>query len=124
MREWLRICEEKGYVKPAIYQGHYNAILRHPEADLFPLLREHGIKINAYGFVFNNQISLFHLLILLLALSQAASLQAKSLSKLRKLISVAVAGLLAHFLHILMSLINHLCMLQCESTTIFVKTIR
>jgi len=49
MKEWLEICEEKGYAKPGVYQGHYNVICRDQEADLYPLLREHGIKINAYG---------------------------------------------------------------------------
>ncbi|KAF8858732.1 putative aldo/keto reductase [Acephala macrosclerotiorum] len=49
MREWLEICEKHNYVKPTIYQGHYNAITRTSEDDLYPLLRQHGIKIFAYG---------------------------------------------------------------------------
>jgi aflatoxin B1 aldehyde reductase len=49
MKEWLEICGEKGFAKPAFYQGHYNAICRHPEQEFYPLLRKHGIKINAYG---------------------------------------------------------------------------
>lgn len=49
MKEWLKICDEKGYIKPSVYQGHYNALCRHNEADLYPLLRKYGIKISAYG---------------------------------------------------------------------------
>ncbi|CZR63649.1 related to aflatoxin B1 aldehyde reductase [Phialocephala subalpina] len=49
MKEWLEICEKHNYVKPTIYQGHYNAIKRTAEEDLYPLLRQHGIKIFAYG---------------------------------------------------------------------------
>lgn len=48
MKEWLDVCDAKGYVKPAVYQGIYNAICRHDETDLYPLLRKHGIKINVY----------------------------------------------------------------------------
>jgi aflatoxin B1 aldehyde reductase len=46
MSEWLRVCEEKGYVKPTVYQGQYNAICRHDEKTLYPLLRTQGIRIN------------------------------------------------------------------------------
>ncbi|KAL5325476.1 hypothetical protein ACEPPN_006602 [Leptodophora sp. 'Broadleaf-Isolate-01'] len=49
MREYLNICEEKGYVKPSYYQGHYNAITRQGEKELYHLLRENGINIVAYG---------------------------------------------------------------------------
>ncbi|KAL2062011.1 hypothetical protein VTL71DRAFT_6277 [Oculimacula yallundae] len=49
MADYLKVCEEKGYVKPSYYQGHYNAITRQGEDELYPLLRENGIKIVAYG---------------------------------------------------------------------------
>ncbi|KAH7311092.1 putative aldo/keto reductase [Rhexocercosporidium sp. MPI-PUGE-AT-0058] len=49
MAEYLKVCEEKGYVKPSYYQGHYNAITRQSEEELYPLLRAHNIKIVAYG---------------------------------------------------------------------------
>ncbi|CZT12293.1 related to aflatoxin B1 aldehyde reductase [Rhynchosporium agropyri] len=49
MAEYLKVCREKGYVKPSYYQGHYNAITRQGEEELYPLLRAHGIKIVAYG---------------------------------------------------------------------------
>ncbi|KAF1988959.1 Aldo/keto reductase [Aulographum hederae CBS 113979] len=45
----LSICEKNGYVKPAIFQGMYNAICRFPEADLFPVLREHGVAFTCYS---------------------------------------------------------------------------
>jgi len=37
-------CKSKGYVVPTVYQGLYNAISRHPEAELFPALRACGIR--------------------------------------------------------------------------------
>jgi aflatoxin B1 aldehyde reductase len=39
----LEICECRGFVKPSVYQGQYNPIVRSGEKDLFPLLREHNI---------------------------------------------------------------------------------
>ncbi|KAE8446463.1 hypothetical protein EG329_011926 [Mollisiaceae sp. DMI_Dod_QoI] len=49
MKEWVEVCEKNNYVKPAIYQGHYNAITRTPEEELYPFLRQHNIKIFAFG---------------------------------------------------------------------------
>ncbi|OCL07650.1 Aldo/keto reductase [Glonium stellatum] len=49
MREFLSVCSARGYVKPSIYQGQYNALFRSCEKDLFPLLREHNIKFYAYS---------------------------------------------------------------------------
>jgi aflatoxin B1 aldehyde reductase len=48
LKELLAICEEKGYVKPTVYQGMYNVLCRHADSKLFPLLREHGIVYNVY----------------------------------------------------------------------------
>lgn len=45
----IEICEEKGYTKPSVYQGHYNAIVRGGEKELFPLLRKHNIAFFAYS---------------------------------------------------------------------------
>ncbi|KAH8891522.1 putative aldo/keto reductase [Thozetella sp. PMI_491] len=42
------ICEEKGYVKPSVYQGQYNPLVRGGEKDLFSLLRKHNMAF--YGF--------------------------------------------------------------------------
>lgn len=48
VRKYVAVCEEKGYVKPSVYQGHYNAIVRGGEKELFPLLREKNIAFYAY----------------------------------------------------------------------------
>lgn len=48
LEEFLDICEEKGFVKPSVFQGQYNAVCRRPEQDLMPLLRKHGIAFYAY----------------------------------------------------------------------------
>lgn len=37
--EFISVCEEKGYVKPSIYQGLYNLLSRESEEALFPLLQ-------------------------------------------------------------------------------------
>ena len=39
----------KGYVLPTVFQGHYNAVTRHYETALFPLLRELNIAFYAYS---------------------------------------------------------------------------
>ncbi|GFF45080.1 aflatoxin B1 aldehyde reductase member 3 [Aspergillus lentulus] len=49
VQKFIDICEEKGYVKPSVYQGHYNAIVRGGEKELFPLLRKHNIAFFAYS---------------------------------------------------------------------------
>jgi aflatoxin B1 aldehyde reductase len=49
VKEWMKVCEEGGYIKPTVYQGHYNALCRQGEEKLFPLLREHGVKFYAFG---------------------------------------------------------------------------
>lgn len=38
------ICDKKGWVKPTVYQGCYNAISRTPESELFPVLRRFGLR--------------------------------------------------------------------------------
>ena len=48
VQQILDICERNGYVKPTVFQGHYNAIVRGGEKELFPLLRRHGIAFFAY----------------------------------------------------------------------------
>ncbi|KAL8769050.1 MAG: hypothetical protein Q9209_004836 [Squamulea sp. 1 TL-2023] len=49
VQKFIEICEEKGYTKPSVYQGHYNAIVRGAEKELFPLLRKHNIAFFAYS---------------------------------------------------------------------------
>ncbi|OGM47160.1 hypothetical protein ABOM_003998 [Aspergillus bombycis] len=49
VEEIVTICEKHGLVKPSVYQGRYNAIIRSAEAQLFPVLRRHGIAFYAYS---------------------------------------------------------------------------
>lgn len=44
----IEIADKNGYVKPTVYQGHYNLICRGPESKLMPLLKKHNIKYYAY----------------------------------------------------------------------------
>jgi aflatoxin B1 aldehyde reductase len=48
--EMVAICTAKGFCKPSVYQGQYNAIVRSGEAQLFPTLRKHGIAFYAWGW--------------------------------------------------------------------------
>ncbi|OAG05250.1 putative aflatoxin B1-aldehyde reductase GliO-like protein [Paraphaeosphaeria sporulosa] len=47
--EIVGICERRGFVKPAIYQGMYNAITRALEAELLPCLRKFNIDLVIYN---------------------------------------------------------------------------
>ncbi|CCF36219.1 aflatoxin B1 aldehyde reductase member 2 [Colletotrichum higginsianum] len=49
VRQFLDICEARGLVKPSVYEGPYNPIMRGGEKELFPILRENGIDFNAYS---------------------------------------------------------------------------
>jgi aflatoxin B1 aldehyde reductase len=49
--EFLAICDQHGWVKPSVYQGHYNAVIRGAEKELFPLLRKHDMSFFAYRSV-------------------------------------------------------------------------
>ena len=42
-------CEKSGCPKPIVYQGIYNAFSRNVEKELFPALRELGMKFYAYN---------------------------------------------------------------------------
>ena len=48
VKDILGVCEKHGWVKPSVYEGHYNAIVRGAEKALFPLLRENGMSFFAY----------------------------------------------------------------------------
>ena len=48
LRELLRICEQRNYEKPSVYQGQYNAVTRGMDTKLLPILREHGMTFTAY----------------------------------------------------------------------------
>lgn len=49
VEEVLKICNEKGFVLPSVYQGSYSAVARLPEDRLLPLLRMHNISFYAYS---------------------------------------------------------------------------
>ncbi|KAK1988363.1 NADP-dependent oxidoreductase domain-containing protein [Colletotrichum cereale] len=49
VQKFLDICEQYGYTKPSVYEGHYNAIVRGGEKELFPLLRKHNMAFYAYS---------------------------------------------------------------------------
>ena len=51
VEEMVGICEREGLVKPSVYQGRYNAMIRSGETGLFPTLRKHGISFYAYRSV-------------------------------------------------------------------------
>ncbi|KAI6894943.1 Aldo/keto reductase [Hortaea werneckii] len=44
----IDICAREGWVKPSVYQGGYNPLLRGVEEPLLPKLREYGIAFYAY----------------------------------------------------------------------------
>jgi len=45
----VKICKDKGYPLPTVYQGLYNPINRRVETELFPTLRAHNISFVAYN---------------------------------------------------------------------------
>ncbi|KAH6689481.1 NADP-dependent oxidoreductase domain-containing protein [Plectosphaerella plurivora] len=47
--EIVGICERRGFVKPTVYQGMYNAITRAVESELEPCLRKFGISLVIYN---------------------------------------------------------------------------
>ncbi|KAJ9143392.1 Aflatoxin B1 aldehyde reductase member 2 [Pleurostoma richardsiae] len=49
VEEILQICEARGFVKPTVYEGQYNPIVRGAEKELFPLLRKHSIAFYAWS---------------------------------------------------------------------------
>lgn len=48
VEQFVSLSNTKGFVKPTVYQGQYNPIVRGAEKDLFPVLRKHGIAFYAY----------------------------------------------------------------------------
>ncbi|KAL7943688.1 Aldo/keto reductase [Trichoderma barbatum] len=49
VEQFLKISEERGFVKPTVYQGQYNPVVRTGEKELFPLLKKHGIAFYAWS---------------------------------------------------------------------------
>lgn len=47
----LEICERRGFVKPSVYQGQYNPLVRGGEKELFPLLRRNDMAFYAWRYV-------------------------------------------------------------------------
>ncbi|KIK36368.1 hypothetical protein CY34DRAFT_811346 [Suillus luteus UH-Slu-Lm8-n1] len=47
--EIMGIVKQNNWVRPAVYQGKYNAVGRNVEVELIPCLRHFGIKFYAYG---------------------------------------------------------------------------
>lgn len=45
----VKICEERGLIKPSVYQGPYNAAVRGAEKDLFRVLSDNGMSFYAYS---------------------------------------------------------------------------
>jgi aflatoxin B1 aldehyde reductase len=45
----VRICKERGFVAPTVYQGNYSPVARRPDDELFPILRKHNIAFYAYS---------------------------------------------------------------------------
>lgn len=43
----ISICDKHGWVKPVVYQGQYNVLMRNVQ-HLLPVLRKHGIQFVAY----------------------------------------------------------------------------
>ncbi|KAK4061462.1 hypothetical protein M431DRAFT_20467 [Trichoderma harzianum CBS 226.95] len=49
VEQFLKISEERGFVKPTVYQGQYNPVVRTGEKELFPLLHKHNIAFYAWS---------------------------------------------------------------------------
>ena len=47
--EIVTMCHERGWVRPTIYQGMYNAILRTIETELIPACHRYGLDIVVYN---------------------------------------------------------------------------
>jgi aflatoxin B1 aldehyde reductase len=43
------LCRQEGWVTPSVYQGMYNAITRDVERELFPAIRNFGVRFYAYN---------------------------------------------------------------------------
>lgn len=50
VEQFLKISEERGFVKPTVYQGQYNPVVRTGEKELFPLLHKHNIAFYAWRY--------------------------------------------------------------------------
>lgn len=55
----LDICERRGFVKPSVYQGQYNPLVRGGEKELFPLLRKNNMAFYAWRYVVAYHLRMF-----------------------------------------------------------------
>ncbi|KAI1131671.1 Aldo/keto reductase [Nemania abortiva] len=49
LEKWNKAAEDKGCVKPSVFQGQYNLLCRRYEEAMFPLLRSRGMSFYAFG---------------------------------------------------------------------------
>jgi aryl-alcohol dehydrogenase-like predicted oxidoreductase len=49
VEEVVTIAQENDFILPTVYQGHYSAVSRKLENDLFPILRKHNMVFYAYS---------------------------------------------------------------------------
>lgn len=49
VEEACRLCRERGWVAPTVYEGVYNVLSRNAEGELFDTIRRHGIRFTAYN---------------------------------------------------------------------------
>jgi aflatoxin B1 aldehyde reductase len=47
--EVVELCRQNGWMQPTVYQGMYNSLTRDVETELFPCLRNYGIRFHAYN---------------------------------------------------------------------------
>ena len=47
--EVVELCRRHGWMQPEVYQGMYNALTRDVERELFPCLRNYGMRFYAYN---------------------------------------------------------------------------
>ena len=47
--EVVELCRRHGWMEPQVYQGMYNALTRDVERELFPCLRNYGMRFYAYN---------------------------------------------------------------------------
>lgn len=59
VQKFIDVCEKHGYVKPTVYQGHYNFIVRGGEKAFFPTLRKNNISFVAFRSVLSRLSTLY-----------------------------------------------------------------
>lgn len=59
--EVVETCRRHGWMRPVVYQGMYNALTRDVERELFPCLRNYGMRFYAYNPLAGGLLSGKHL---------------------------------------------------------------